>query len=212
MAEGSALAAGTTVTLHAADVMGSATEMTLWPASVFASMRPGDLVHVDFDGALLQVMDVSADHAHASAVVLNGGRVKSNRAVVMDPPPSLGPMALRIATDGKLSIRSLDNQRLKARMSSRTLPRYCSAFFTTSLNMANIGNGRVFLSSPVLNAVESAYVAPTLGAGLADQFQLFFTRCRAPRASRMSRPPAAAALRINAYSPTGPLSSPAVRG
>src|SRR5581483_7408639 len=62
MAEGTVLAPGTTVTLHAADVMGGVSTMTLWPASVFASMRPGDLVHVDFDGAFLQVIDVAEDH------------------------------------------------------------------------------------------------------------------------------------------------------
>ena len=105
MVEGAVLAAGTTVTLHAGDVMGSATEMTLWPASVFAPMRPGDLVHVDFDGALLQVMDVSADHASASAVVLNGGRVKSNRAVVMDPAPSLGPITDKDTTAIEIGVR-----------------------------------------------------------------------------------------------------------
>src|SRR5436305_3855999 len=86
-AEGTVLTAGTTVTLHAADLMGSASHLTLWPASVFASMRPGDLVHVDFDRALLQVMDVSDEHATAQAVVLEGGRVKSNRAVNIDPVP-----------------------------------------------------------------------------------------------------------------------------
>ncbi|HYT39785.1 MAG TPA: pyruvate kinase, partial [Acidimicrobiia bacterium] len=89
MAEGTILSAGTTIALCGADVMGSAERMTLWPASVFQSMKPGDLIHVDFDGALLQVMDVADDHGSASAVVLDGGRVKSNRAVVMDPPPSL---------------------------------------------------------------------------------------------------------------------------
>jgi len=105
MAEGTVLTAGTTVALQAADVMGGASEMTLWPASVFASMRPGDLVHVDFDGALLQVMDVAADHGSASAVVLEGGRVKSNRAVVMDPPPSLGPITDKDTTAIEIGVR-----------------------------------------------------------------------------------------------------------
>src|SRR5207237_502197 len=105
MAEGTVLTAGTTVALQAADVMGGASEMTLWPASVFASMRPGDLVHVDFDGALLQVMDVAADHGSASAVVLEGGRVKSNRAVVMDPPPTLGPITDKDTTAIEIGVR-----------------------------------------------------------------------------------------------------------
>lgn len=104
MAEGTALVAGTTITICAADVMGSAERMTLWPASVFQSMRPGDLIHVDFDGALLQVMDVNADGS-ASATVLEGGRVKSNRAVVMDPPPSLGPITDKDVTAIEIGVR-----------------------------------------------------------------------------------------------------------
>jgi len=84
--------------------MGSAERMTLWPASVFQSMRPGDLVHVDFDGALLQVMDVTGDGS-AQAVVLEGGRVKSNRAVVMDPPPALGPITDKDVTAIEIGVR-----------------------------------------------------------------------------------------------------------
>jgi pyruvate kinase len=105
MAEGVILTAGTTVTLCAADVVGSDERMTLWPASVFASMRPGDLVHVDFDGALLQVMDVEDDGGQAKAVVLDGGRVKSNRAVVMDPPPTLGPITDKDVTAIEIGVR-----------------------------------------------------------------------------------------------------------
>src|SRR5207248_1199055 len=104
-AEGTVLTAGTTVTLHAADLMGSASHLTLWPASVFASMRPGDLVHVDFDGALLQVMDVSDEHATAQAVVLEGGRVKSNRAVNIDPAPVLGPLTDKDTTAIEIGVR-----------------------------------------------------------------------------------------------------------
>jgi pyruvate kinase len=104
MAEGTALKAGTTITICAADVIGSDERMTLWPASVFQSMRPGDLVHVDFDGALLQVMEVHNDGS-ASAVVLEGGRVKSNRAVVMDPPPTLGPITDKDVTAIEIGVR-----------------------------------------------------------------------------------------------------------
>jgi pyruvate kinase len=104
MAEGTALKSGTTITICAADVVGSDERMTLWPASVFQSMRPGDLIHVDFDGALLQVMEVHNDGS-ASAVVLEGGRVKSNRAVVMDPPPSLGPITDKDVTAIEIGVR-----------------------------------------------------------------------------------------------------------
>jgi pyruvate kinase len=103
MAEGTILSAGTTVALCGADVMGSAERMTLWPASVFQSMKPGDLIHVDFDGALLQVMDVT--ESEARAVVLEGGRVKSNRAVVMDPAPLLGPITDKDTTAIEIGVR-----------------------------------------------------------------------------------------------------------
>ena len=105
MSEGVILTAGTTVTLCAADMVGTDERLTLWPASVFASMRPGDLIHVDFDGALLQVMDVADDHATGKAVVLDGGRVKSNRAVVVDPPPSLGPITDKDTTAIEIGVR-----------------------------------------------------------------------------------------------------------
>jgi pyruvate kinase len=104
MTEGTTLVAGTTITICAADVMGSAEQMTLWPASVFQSMRPGDLVHVDFDGALLQVMEVT-NEGSATAVVLEGGRVKSNRAVVLDPPPALGPITDKDVTAIEIGVR-----------------------------------------------------------------------------------------------------------
>jgi pyruvate kinase len=103
MAEGTILSAGTTTALCGADIMGSAERMTLWPASVFQSMKPGDLIHVDFDGALLQVMDVT--DGEARAVVLEGGRVKSNRAVVMDPPPNLGPITDKDVTAIEIGVR-----------------------------------------------------------------------------------------------------------
>jgi pyruvate kinase len=103
MAEGTILAAGTTVALCGADVMGSAERMTLWPASVFQSMKPGDLIHVDFDGALLQVMDVT--DGEGRAVVLESGRVKSNRAVVMDPAPLLAPITDKDATAIEIGVR-----------------------------------------------------------------------------------------------------------
>ncbi|HEV7863511.1 MAG TPA: pyruvate kinase [Acidimicrobiia bacterium] len=102
-ADGTVLVAGTTVTLCAADVMGSAERLTLWPASVFQSMKPGDLVHVDFDGALLQVMTV--EEGTAQAVVLEAGRVKSNRAVVMDPPPNLAPITDKDVTAIEIGVR-----------------------------------------------------------------------------------------------------------
>jgi sulfate adenylyltransferase len=90
MADDTLLQAGDPVALTATHVVGSAGELTLWPGSVFVSMHAGDLIRVDFDGLLLQVLECD-DHS-ARAVVLEGGGVKSNRAVNIDPAPELAPL------------------------------------------------------------------------------------------------------------------------
>ncbi len=87
VAPGVTLTAGEPVRLTADKGMGTATELTLRPPSVFRGMRPGAVVSIDFDGALLRVTKVG--DGWAMAVVTEGGRVKSNRAVSITPAPSL---------------------------------------------------------------------------------------------------------------------------
>ncbi|MGH9022076.1 MAG: pyruvate kinase [Acidimicrobiia bacterium] len=107
VAEGMVLSAGDAVRLTASPVEGTAGELTLWPGSVFTGMQAGDLVHVDFDGAILQVTELGTGQARA--VVLAGGRVKSNRAVNIDPAPRLAPITdsdvAAIETGNRLGIR-----------------------------------------------------------------------------------------------------------
>jgi pyruvate kinase len=81
---------GQTVCLTATELEGSAEELTLHPASTFATLEVGSPVSIDFDGALLRVTD--CDEAGAIAVVVNGGRIRSNRAATVDPPPVLAPL------------------------------------------------------------------------------------------------------------------------
>jgi pyruvate kinase len=90
MADGVMVRPGDTVRLTAADILGSADHFTLWPESVFDTLRPGATIGVDFDGAVLSVVDVEG--ATARAVVVEGGRVRSNKAVVIDPAPQLPPL------------------------------------------------------------------------------------------------------------------------
>jgi pyruvate kinase len=78
---------GEPVRLTADKVMGTAAELTLRPVSVFRTMRPGAEVSIDFDGALLRITSVG--DGWATAVVTEGGQVKSNRAVSIDPAPRL---------------------------------------------------------------------------------------------------------------------------
>jgi pyruvate kinase len=79
------------VTLTAREVLGSGHELTLWPRTVFDVLRPGSIVSVDFDGALLEVVD--NDGIDVRAVVVRPGRVRSNKAVTVDAPIELPPLS-----------------------------------------------------------------------------------------------------------------------
>lgn len=78
---------GERVRLTAEHVPGTERELTLWPGSVFDSLRPGTTINADFDGALLRVEAVEGDSA--TAAVVRTGRVRSNKGVAVDPPPAL---------------------------------------------------------------------------------------------------------------------------
>ena len=87
MAPGVALRKGDPVRLTAAPVQGTAGELTLWPRSVFGALRVGSLVTVDFDGARVCLHETGEDHAEG--VVVDGGAVRSDKGVVVDPAPAL---------------------------------------------------------------------------------------------------------------------------
>jgi pyruvate kinase len=87
MAPGVVLRKGEKVRLTAAAVDGTAEELCLWPRSVFAALREGSLVAIDFDGAQVRVERAAEDHAEA--VVVDGGSVRSRKGVVVDPAPVL---------------------------------------------------------------------------------------------------------------------------
>lgn len=78
---------GQAVSLTPAGPVGGADALTLRPASIFDELRSGSIVNVDFDGAKLRVTAV--DGGEAEAVVVDGGRVGSNKAVTIEPPPLL---------------------------------------------------------------------------------------------------------------------------
>jgi pyruvate kinase len=81
---------GRPVHLTAEKVVGTEDVFSLRPASVFPALRPGSTLSVDFDGALLRIGRV--DDAGATAMVVAGGTVRSNRAVTVDPAPVLPPL------------------------------------------------------------------------------------------------------------------------
>jgi pyruvate kinase len=93
VAPGVVLEMGASVRLTAEDITGTAEELSLWPRSVFASLEPGHLMTIDFDGALLEVLRSADDEAEA--VVVAAGKVASNRAVTIAPAPVLPPLSIK---------------------------------------------------------------------------------------------------------------------
>jgi pyruvate kinase len=85
------LEAGAEITLTAETVLGDASRIALWPRSVFAGLRAGSVVGIDFDGVQLLVSEAKDDHAIAT--VLKGGRVRSNKGSTVEPAVELPPMS-----------------------------------------------------------------------------------------------------------------------
>jgi pyruvate kinase len=75
------------VLLTGEPVIGSEREICLWPDSVFETLTPESRVSIDFDGVVLRVIEVEGGSARA--MVVSGGRVRTNKAVTIDPPPEL---------------------------------------------------------------------------------------------------------------------------
>lgn len=78
---------GSEVALVAETVQGSTSHITLWPRSVFDALAPGSMVHIDFDGVALRVDNVS--NGNATAMVVKGGRVRSNKGATVEPVVAL---------------------------------------------------------------------------------------------------------------------------
>jgi ATP sulfurylase len=74
-------------------VVGSCDRFTLTPPSVFDDLKPNSLIGVDFDGVVLLVLH--QDRHGADTVVLNGGRIGSNKAVTIDPAPRLPALSAK---------------------------------------------------------------------------------------------------------------------
>lgn len=85
--DGLVLQEGRDVILTGEVITGDDERLTLWPRVVFETLAPGTLIGIDFDGVLLRVETIR--QGEASASVVRGGRVRSNRAVTMDPAPLL---------------------------------------------------------------------------------------------------------------------------
>jgi len=93
MAPDVTLEKGRTVRLAAVGGVGTAEELTLQPDAALDALRPGCELSIDFNGALLKVVETGP--AGATAVVVDGGQVRSNKAVTVDPAPALPPLTTK---------------------------------------------------------------------------------------------------------------------
>jgi pyruvate kinase len=85
--DGLTLQEGHELLLTGETVTGDRERLTLWPRVAFETLSPHTMVGIDFDGVILRVETVGG--GSATATVVRAGRVRSNRAVTMDPAPQL---------------------------------------------------------------------------------------------------------------------------
>src|ERR1043165_8165811 len=85
VATGVALRVGQPVRLVQEKALGTERQLSLRPEAVFDSLQMGTTITVD--EVVLRVAVV--EEGRATAIVVSGGRVRSNRAVVIDPTPVL---------------------------------------------------------------------------------------------------------------------------
>ena len=87
MAEETRLDAGGSVVLTSEDVLGTADRFTLRPPAAIEQLKVGSVLTIDIDGAAVEITAVRRGSATAEVVV--GGRVQSNRAVTIQPERGL---------------------------------------------------------------------------------------------------------------------------
>jgi pyruvate kinase len=85
VATGVALRVGQPVRLVKEKALGTERQLSLRPEALFDTLEPGATLAVD--EAVLRVAVV--EEGRATAIVVAGGRVRSNRPVVVDPAPTL---------------------------------------------------------------------------------------------------------------------------
>jgi ATP sulfurylase len=99
---------GDSVNLIPEDIEGDATTFTLTPPEVFDALQAGTMLSVDFNAALLLVVECGADSARAQ--VLSGGRVGSNKGVTADQNIALPPISQKDRQAIDIALRHDINQ------------------------------------------------------------------------------------------------------
>jgi pyruvate kinase len=107
MMPGVVLTEGQAIKLTSTDSLGMADTLALRPPSVLEELHVGSVLKVDFDGVTLRVTKVS--EADAEAIAVDGGHVRPNKAVTIEPPPRVPPFTkddvAAITLSARLGIR-----------------------------------------------------------------------------------------------------------
>ncbi len=100
VATGVSLRVGQPVRLVREKALGTERQLSLRPAALFDVLEPGATVAVD--EAVLRVAVV--ERGHVTAIVVSGGRVRSNRAAVLDPAPALPALTAKDHTALEIAV------------------------------------------------------------------------------------------------------------
>ena len=81
---------GDLVTIHPEPIVGNSQKNPFTPGSIFSQLRVGDEIRVDFNSVAFRITGVESDQL--IAIVLQGGRVGSNKGTVVSRPLQLEPI------------------------------------------------------------------------------------------------------------------------
>src|SRR5262249_33728062 len=97
------LRAGSRIVLTADDVVGNSRRFTLSPRGVIADLTVGSIVAIDFDGAAVRVTAKNGHDVIGEAG--DGGRIWSNKAVSVEPQPTLPSLSQKDLAAVLLGVR-----------------------------------------------------------------------------------------------------------
>ncbi len=78
-------------------------ELGIWPTSIFNQIKPGNVLTVDFNSVLLLISKTYRNYANA--IVLNGGKIGSNKAITISPKIKLPALSKKDILAVEMGIR-----------------------------------------------------------------------------------------------------------
>ncbi|MEK6900605.1 MAG: pyruvate kinase, partial [Nanoarchaeota archaeon] len=74
------------IKIHNHKITGDREKISLTPYSIVDQLEVGDLIHVDFDTAILRISDISTiSQGYVTARAITGGIIGKNKSVIIDP-------------------------------------------------------------------------------------------------------------------------------